>query len=306
MLSRPAPPENPFGFEPRVEAAQGKLRSLLDEAGIGGGQGSDLDRLPEDKAGPHAVLMHLLVHLDFDERAAREHWRRIRDHRRVLAARVGRDVGALVATLDYFQNSVNVLRSPTIVERAAYEATEREALVDPLTGLFNRRHFRCSLEREVERAQRYDGHFSLALFDLDDFKSVNDTRGHGVGDQVLIHCAAVIRRNLRQVDLPFRFGGEEFAVIIPDTDAKGGFTLAERIRDDLESLFARVRFAGRTLELTMSGGVAGYPGDALSAAELTVRADRALYRAKHDGKNRIALWSQSTPESEVVRIRPGE
>jgi diguanylate cyclase (GGDEF)-like protein len=125
------------------------------------------------------------------------------------------------------------------------------------------------------------------MFDLDDFKSVNDTHGHVEGDRVLVKSAALIRESLREIDIAARYGGEEFTVVLPETPRTGAHLVAERIRQRIEEQFkTRRKDAPR---VTVSGGVATFPEDAASAEDLLRRSDEGLYRSKAEGKNRITL-----------------
>jgi diguanylate cyclase (GGDEF)-like protein len=137
----------------------------------------------------------------------------------------------------------------------------------------------------VSRAERFGGSLALVLADLDDFKRVNDLYGHQVGDDVLRRFADIMRESVREFDLAVRYGGEEFAVLVPETDLEGGARLAERLAQSLRA----TRFANRAGEaftVTSSFGVAAFPGSR-STEELMLTADRALYRAKKEGKNRV-------------------
>ncbi len=164
---------------------------------------------------------------------------------------------------------------------------ERQALVDALTGIANRRHCEDSLTAEIARAERLGTPLTLVLGDLDDFKAVNDVHGHSTGDDVLREFASVLRGTVRDSDLAGRWGGEEFLLLLPGADAVGGAQLADRIRATLteRSFLGR---DGDVVTVTCSFGVAqhrvGEGEHALFAA-----ADRALYRAKRDGKNRVEL-----------------
>jgi diguanylate cyclase (GGDEF)-like protein len=166
-----------------------------------------------------------------------------------------------------------------------HRIVERQALVDVLTGIANRRQCEDAMTREIARAERLGAPLTLVLADLDDFKAVNDRHGHVVGDDVLREFAAVLRATVREADVAGRWGGEEFVLLLPGTDAAGGVNLAERVRTAL----AERAFLGRDGEVvtvTCSFGVAQLATGA-DERELFAAADRALYRAKRDGKNRV-------------------
>lgn len=247
---------------------------------------AQLEGLREEGHPVYSSLLYLLAHLSFTEAEARRHWRSIAAHRASLRMVLGRDVGLRVAILDYFVNINRALKNPKVIELAIYERTERSAVTDGLTGLYNHVYFLGALRRELQRARRHDTRLALVMLDLDNFKRLNDSRGHLEGDKVLMKTAASVRESLREMDVAARYGGEEFAVILPDTLRAGGYVVAERIRRRVEERFGRRR--GST-PVTVSGGVACFPEDAASAEELIQRADAGLYRSKAGGKNRITL-----------------
>jgi diguanylate cyclase (GGDEF)-like protein len=166
-----------------------------------------------------------------------------------------------------------------------HRIVQRQAVTDELTGLANRRHFLATLSTEMSRADRFDSPLTLVLADIDDFKRVNDRFGHQSGDEVLREFARILRDEVREIDLPVRLGGEEFAVLLPETDLKGGVLLADRLRGSLERLEVPTS-AGVSVQVTASFGVASYPSSA-SSEELLVEADGCLYRAKELGKNTV-------------------
>jgi diguanylate cyclase (GGDEF)-like protein len=166
-----------------------------------------------------------------------------------------------------------------------HRIVQRQAVTDELTQLANRRHFLSTLSTEISRADRFDSPLTLVLADLDDFKRVNDRFGHQVGDVVLSEFAGILRKEVRDIDLPVRLGGEEFAVLLPETELKGGVLLADRLRGSLERLQIPTT-AGVSVQVTASFGVACYPSSG-SAEELLVEADGCLYRAKELGKNTV-------------------
>ncbi|HYI35079.1 MAG TPA: GGDEF domain-containing protein [Thermoleophilaceae bacterium] len=166
---------------------------------------------------------------------------------------------------------------------------EEQARIDPLTGLLNRRGLDERMDVEVRRALRADTSMAVAIFDIDHFKDVNDEHGHEVGDRVLSWVGGVLAQETRGVDAAARSGGDEFMVLMADTDARAGCLLAERVRNTLTSPEARAdrRRHGvpEALELTVSAGIAG--AGARDAGQLVEAADKALYVAKGDGRNRV-------------------
>lgn len=160
------------------------------------------------------------------------------------------------------------------------------AIRDYLTGCFNRRHFYTLAEPEFARAIRHDTPLSLLLFDLDNFKQVNDAHGHACGDAVLCETVGVIQARLRISDVLARIGGEEFVVLLPETDAEQAQLLAERLRQAMAS--HPFEHADRRLDVTASWGVATARGEDANIGMLLDRADRGLYAAKKEGRNRVA------------------
>ncbi len=175
---------------------------------------------------------------------------------------------------------------------------QKIAATDALTGLLTRRSFHRALAREMERAQRYRRTASLITFDIDHFKAINDTYGHAAGDAVLRSLGTVCRPILRSIDLLARHGGEEFALLLPETTERGGMDVAERLRHAIAD--AVIPFEDRMLKITSSFGVTvvGHTGDSTEAA--LDRADDALYEAKNSGRDRVVFKGADTGLSIVA------
>src|SRR5215204_6205371 len=171
---------------------------------------------------------------------------------------------------------------------------EAEARVDPKTGLFNARHFGVALAEEIARAHRFERPFALIMADLDLLRDINNSYGHLAGDAVLKGIAEVFRTQLRHYDVPARFGGEEFSILLPETPPEQAFEIAERIRRAVSERMFDVETSSEPIRATVSIGVAGYPKDGMDSNELIHQADLAVYRAKLQGRNRV-LGASSEP-----------
>ena len=235
----------------------------------------------------YPILLNLLTHLEFSTQEAKANWDNILKHQNLLEVKLDRPVKLITAMCDYFSEVSKHLHTPTMIELQALEETRKISRTDGLTGLFNRRFFDEALEGEINRAQRYDGSFTLIFFDLDNFKKLNDTQGHQAGDLTLKRVAEIMILEKRTEDIACRYGGEELVLILPEAQKINALVIAERIRQKLEE--AELEFEGKSFGVTLSGGVASYPLDAQDTKSLIHAADIALYQAKENGKNRIFL-----------------
>jgi diguanylate cyclase (GGDEF)-like protein len=267
-----------------------QLLSRLDELRAAGGQ-------------PFSGAVHLLARVEIPEAQAERLLRDLLRHREEVTRALRRDPGLRVAAIDYLSNVKKLLSNPTVLESAQLERTEKSAVTDALTGLYNRRYFEQALALESRRSRRYELRLTLLLLDLDDFKRVNDGHGHLFGDVVLRRVARVIRRAVRDADVACRYGGEEFAVILPETDRLGGYAVAERIRRRLAAAFDEP-VSGQRVAVRLSGGIASYPRDGSEPELLVARADEALYLSKERGKDRISLYHAERREAVRYPAKP--
>jgi diguanylate cyclase (GGDEF)-like protein len=228
-------------------------------------------------------VLYAITHQYFPPPAADKLWPEILQHKYEMSGALGRNVQIIVATLDYLANFKSAVQLPTLVSEAHIAAIVSLSMRDGLTGLFN--HTSCFeiLDLELKSYTRNRTVVSLIIADIDDFKVVNDRFGHQEGDRVLTDLAAAIRAETRDSDIPCRYGGDEFAAILPLTDAREAAEIAERIR--VQAM--QIRAGDRTL--TISLGVASCDEDTTTTHALVEKADRALYNAKKSGKNRVVV-----------------
>ena len=197
--------------------------------------------------------------------------------------RRGSEVGALGYITDPTDIDLLLARARTLLDFKSYlDSCEEAAFTDHLTGIANRRRFERQLEREVARTLRYGHPFSLLMMDIDRFKQVNDTHGHEAGDETLIRLGRTLQEGTRGIDLAARVGGEEFAIILTETDYNGGIEVAERLRLAIKA--AEIPVVGH---ITASFGVADCPSGGQTSRELLAAADSALYEAKRRGRDRV-------------------
>ncbi len=236
------------------------------------------------------VLLNIFTQLDFKVEEAPSIWRNLVKHRQKMMAAMDRPVNLTTAICDYMLTVEKALIQPKVVELNLFEETRHYSKCDRLTGLYNRAYFEEALNSEASRCRRYQSEFSLVFFDLDHFKTINDTLGHLAGDSVLKTIANLILSEKRAEDIAARFGGEEIVLILPGTQKYSALILAERIRHKIE--YMNLYFEKQMIQATVSGGIATFPLDTDIAGELLDCADRALYRAKHRGRNQIVLFSE--------------
>ena len=240
-----------------------------------------LDQLRRERGdGFYSDLIFALLGQRYPQSDAHTLWQEIVSHRDTLRQALGRNPGVVVAALDWLSNlQGGEGLELSLIESSKLETMLERAVVDGLTGLYDHDTLLTLLEKEIERARRYSETISLLLLDLDDFKQVNDVFGHQKGDEVLVQLADIIRETIRTMDIAGRYGGEEFALILPETDMAAAVQSAERLR---ATVATRLR---QDVQLTISAGVACFPEQEQTVAALVRAADEALYSAKAKGKN---------------------
>lgn len=228
-------------------------------------------------------VLYAITHECFPPTVAEGLWEEVLRHKFEMSKALQRNVGVAVAALDFLSNLKGELKSPTLIGESHVADIARLALRDGLTRLFN--HTTCldKIAVEMRLHRRYGRPASLMMVDVDGFKEINDRHGHQAGDRALAALGAIIERTTRASDICCRYGGEEFAVILPSTGIEEAGLLAERLRVEAE----RGMPDGRAL--TVSIGVASCGEDTDTAQSLVEKADAALYRAKKGGKNRVAV-----------------
>jgi diguanylate cyclase (GGDEF)-like protein len=248
-------------------------------------------------------LLKSLTQLDLSEAQSLESWDRILERRRELTQLVGRPVALKTAMVDYLASS-NFLRAPILMEYEELKKLQVNAATDPLTGLYNRRLFEEYFEKELNRARRYDLSLALIVLDLHVFKMVNDRFGHPRGDQVLQLAASTLRHSMRTSDFAFRIGGDEFALLLPQSDAEHATTLGRRINSNFAGV---VQPQQMDIPLGLDYGFAIYPQDGDQAEVLLRVADERLYQMKYSGRarNGVDRSSISGPaQSGVSHLAP--
>jgi len=238
-----------------------------------------------------------ITHLDLRESQCIQLWDEMLVRRRELGEFLGRPVALKTALMDVL-SSAGLFRVPIIIEYDELKKLQLNAVTDPLTGLYNRRLFSETFEKEMNRAKRYGAPLGLVILDLHRFKEVNDKHGHPRGDDVLRAAAATLRKALRTSDSAFRIGGDEFALLLPQTDAAQALGLSRRI----ESVFAEaVRPLQLSISVTMDHGVATYPPDGEQPDQLFHVADDRLYRLKHSNHGR---GTGTAPQASSAAVAP--
>lgn len=239
----------------------------------------------------YSSILKVFTSLEIEETEAKNIWEEIIKNKEKLSICLQRPVSFRVALLDYFTFQNQKFRNPKIIEFQVYSDTEKLILVDDLTKLYNRRHFETALLREYKQSIRYQLNLSLLVIDIDDFKKINDTYGHTMGDEILKEVAKKIVTNLRMEDTACRIGGEEFAIIFPQSNEVQALNAAKKLLEACRSIQISEK------PVTISGGLVSFPDKVNRMEDIYDFADRALYTAKNSGKNQIVVYSNEKRNS---------
>jgi diguanylate cyclase (GGDEF)-like protein len=235
--------------------------------------------------GLYSDILFAIAHKAYPPEQAKEIWGKILQHKWEISSKLNRNVGIVVAVLDYLSNIEQQFESPLLISEKDKLYVAEIALNDDLTDIYDHMTFMSIMEKELTRHQRYGEDVSFVLADLDNFKAINDTFGHPVGDTVLKRFVDVLKREIRQSDVLGRCGGEEFGILLIKTDATAAGEFAERVRKRTKELIVS------PVHLMVSMGVASCPTHCKSASELVIKADEALIEAKNLGKDRVVMWN---------------
>lgn len=245
-----------------------------------------------------------IAQIDVSDSQANDYWERILMRRRELSERLGKKVSLKTALVDVLA-SANFLRVPILMEYEEFKKLQINAATDALTGLYNRRLFDEYCDKELNRAKRYGQQLAVVILDLHSLKQVNDKFGHLQGDQVLQLAATTLRRTLRASDFAFRIGGDEFALLLPQTDPDQAITLCRRVRAQYE---VDVQPMHLDVAVTLDFGVAVHPQDGDQKSALLSLADQRLYQLKNStrtGSRVISIEPASTREKpEAPEVAP--
>jgi diguanylate cyclase (GGDEF)-like protein len=241
-----------------------------------------------------------ITHLDLRETQCIQLWDEMLQRRRELSENLGRPVALKTALMDVLA-SAGLFRVPIVIEYDDLKTLQLNAVTDPLTGLYNRRLFNETFERELNRGRRYGSPLGLVVLDLHRFKEVNDKHGHPRGDEVLRAAAATLKKALRTSDFAFRIGGDEFALLLPQTDAEQALALSRRVETVFLEMVPPLQLS---VGVSMDHGVATFPQDGEQADQLIRVADERLYRLKQANHGRSVNGGTRTPSDSAPAEPP--
>ncbi|MCP4354119.1 MAG: GGDEF domain-containing protein [Proteobacteria bacterium] len=236
----------------------------------------------------YSDLLYSLTYKSFSAIHAKRYWNGVLNHRRTLKSKLGRDVGLSVAAHDYLENIAKEISCCALVEEQKLTHLTNVATKDRLTDLFDQSTFKRKLSEMLEQKIIKDFEIGVIIFDLDNFKRVNDSFGHLEGDRVLKEISVILKQHARNNDIVSRYGGEEFGVILPETEFEHCQKVAERIRQKVEDFFSE-----RKYDVTLSLGLQHLKEKStMTSLEMIEKADSLLYKSKETGKNRLSSSSK--------------
>ncbi len=246
----------------------------------------------------YTYILFKLVLVEFKPEIAKEIFNKSLENKKRLEELLGRKVLFCVSLFDYLvSKGEKYLEKPLIIERNLFMDLQKYSIIDELTGLKNFRYYNMRIKEEINRADRNKSKLSIILFDIDNFKKYNDIYGHTEGNKILKKIAEIIKKSIRKSDIGIRYGGDEFLIILPDTDKKGAFILANKIKEKIKKCKGRY-------PITISGGIATYPDDTRKTyLDLFNIADKSLYLSKYKGKDMILSFvSERRKENRIYFI----
>ena len=245
----------------------------------------------------YSDMLYLLTHSEFEPDEAREYWYSILEHRQELSRRLEREISFQVAVCDYFTHIQPKLQGLVLVEVNLLVQKERASLLDPFTGLYNRRFFERMLAKEVEQSRRHDQPFCLVALHVDNLEKYYQIHGRRHGDNALSDLAKTIVRTARSNDLVIRYGEEDFVMILSQIDADQGAIAAGRHCEAVsgQHFLGQENLPGGNL--TVSIGLTAYPRDAGAGPALAERAFMAMNQAREEGGGRVRVWSKPGAEN---------
>jgi len=247
---------------------------------------------------------YLLTHLEFEEANAVKHWDEFKQYHTKFEEDLGYSIDTRITMLSYFINENKQLTNPKIIEMKVFQSTQDKVILDELTSLYNYRHFKQRIKAEMQVAVDREEMLSLVIADIDDFKHINDNYGHLAGDGILRQIAMLMKSEISSQGETFRYGGEEFAVIVPRAGKQEVYDIANKLCEKIaEHVFINENSAPRhEIPVTASLGIAAYPQDCDNSDMLIENADKALYNAKGSGKNIVCLYSENQRRTKRLNL----